>query len=298
MILVDNTAKQIALVAAAPEATVAAASKSSNGEAVSVKSIALETDRVLEQPKASYEIGLRGYAVLNAFEDYFEGYADFTLDLAPWTQVDLDGSATYYITNTTFPNQGYTGSFIAFNPSMATPPLPEAYASYSGAKYAACFAATAFPNNDWLVSPPLSYTGEARFSMFARSITADYGLERMMIAYSTEDNDPTSGNWTYLLGSPTEYAQVPVAWTLYEYALPSAIQETTVYIAIHCVSYDAFILMIDDFVFGSCEAGPPVPVELSSFTATATAVNEVELSWVSQSESHMNGYRVYRNKIP
>ncbi|MBP7205394.1 MAG: choice-of-anchor D domain-containing protein [Candidatus Cloacimonetes bacterium] len=293
MTLVDDIARKIALVEVPAETVVAAVSKSANGEAVSVKSIAQENNRVKEQPKNSYEIGLRGYAMLTTFEDNFEGYADFTLDLTPWTQVDLDGSDTYYISNTTFPNQGYIGSFIAFNPSMATPALPEAYYPYSGEKYAACFAATDFPNDDWLVSPPLSYTGEARFSMLAKSITSQYGLERMMIAYSTEGNDPTSGNWTYLLGSETEYAQVPVPWTLYEYALPSTIEETTVYIAIHCVSYDAFILMIDDFVFGSCFA--ETPVELSSFTATVNAVNNVELNWVSQSENHMNGYRVYRN---
>ena len=40
---------------------------------------------------------------------------------------------------------------------------------------------------------------------------------------------------------------------------------------------------------------PVTPVELSSFTATVTAVNDVELSWVSQTENNMNGYRVYRN---
>ncbi len=39
----------------------------------------------------------------------------------------------------------------------------------------------------------------------------------------------------------------------------------------------------------------PTPVVLSSFTATVTAVNDVKLSWVTQSENNMNGYRVYRN---
>jgi len=39
----------------------------------------------------------------------------------------------------------------------------------------------------------------------------------------------------------------------------------------------------------------PTPVVLSSFTATVTAVNDVKLTWVTQSEHHMNGYRVYRN---
>ena len=43
------------------------------------------------------------------------------------------------------------------------------------------------------------------------------------------------------------------------------------------------------------EEEPQVPVELSSFTATLTAQNYVQLSWVSQTESQMMGYLVYRN---
>ncbi len=38
-----------------------------------------------------------------------------------------------------------------------------------------------------------------------------------------------------------------------------------------------------------------VPVELSSFTATLTGQNYVQLAWTSQSENQMMGYRVYRN---
>lgn len=38
------------------------------------------------------------------------------------------------------------------------------------------------------------------------------------------------------------------------------------------------------------------PVELSSFTATLTALNDVQINWVTQSESNMLGYRVYRNE--
>lgn len=39
-----------------------------------------------------------------------------------------------------------------------------------------------------------------------------------------------------------------------------------------------------------------LPVELSSFTATLTAQRFVKLTWVSQSETEMLGYRVYRGK--
>ncbi len=55
-------------------------------------------------------------------------------------------------------------------------------------------------------------------------------------------------------------------------------------------------LVLNDMAFGLFSGGNNyTPVELSSFTATVNAFNNVELTWVSQSEHHMNGYRVYRN---
>ncbi|MDZ4182802.1 MAG: T9SS type A sorting domain-containing protein [Candidatus Cloacimonadaceae bacterium] len=41
---------------------------------------------------------------------------------------------------------------------------------------------------------------------------------------------------------------------------------------------------------------PTLPVELSGFFATLTAQNFVKLTWISQSESGLLGYRVYRNE--
>jgi len=41
---------------------------------------------------------------------------------------------------------------------------------------------------------------------------------------------------------------------------------------------------------------PTLPVELSSFTATLTAQNYVTLKWITQSETEMLGYRVYRGE--
>lgn len=38
------------------------------------------------------------------------------------------------------------------------------------------------------------------------------------------------------------------------------------------------------------------PVELSSFTALVTGQNAVEISWITQTESNLMGYRVYRNE--
>lgn len=47
--------------------------------------------------------------------------------------------------------------------------------------------------------------------------------------------------------------------------------------------------------FGS-GGNPTLPVELSSFTATVTAQNNVKINWVTQSETELLGYRVYRNE--
>ncbi|HPF08257.1 MAG TPA: T9SS type A sorting domain-containing protein, partial [Candidatus Cloacimonadota bacterium] len=51
----------------------------------------------------------------------------------------------------------------------------------------------------------------------------------------------------------------------------------------------------EDFEFKSGMGGDPtLPVELSVFNATLTAQNFVKLSWTSESETNMLGYRVYR----
>ncbi len=238
---------------------------------------------------------LRGFAVEEVYEDYFETYADFVLTFAPWTQYDGDGGATYGVTNTTFTNSGYTGSYIIFNPASTTPALTTGYEPYSGAKYAACFNAVtaSAPNNDWLISPALAFGDSPRISFFAKSITNQYGLERFKVLYSTTGNSYT--NFTnYLAGSATTYVEAPLDWTLYEYALPAACANTTAYIAIQCVSNDAFLLMVDDFVAGDYYE-PVNPIELSSFTAAISANNYVNLTWITQTETGVQGFYVLRN---
>ena len=85
-----------------------------------------------------------------------------------------------------------------------------------------------------VTSPTLSFQ--------AKSITDQYGLERMQVAVgnSTDYNDFTvisSGN----------YEEVPTDWTQYEYDL-SAYEGQTIRIAIHYVGNDSFVLQTDSFV--------------------------------------------------
>ena len=223
--------------------------------------------------RAISNIFLRGFAVHGVSQDYTESYTDFSLDLTPWTQYDDDNSATYGIQDVSFTNSGYTGSFIAFNPDSTTPALTtETWQPYSGDKYFACFAATTPPNNDWLISPLLSFEEQPRISFFAKSITDAYGLERFKVLYSTTGNSHTDFT-NYLAGSATTYVEAPTIWTKYEYAIPIE-RATSLYVAIQCVSNDAFAFMVDDFVAGEERKTYTLNVLSTGFEQPGTDINK------------------------
>lgn len=180
--------------------------------------------------------------------DNFESHNDFALQFLPWTLVDLDQSPTYGFQNVTFPNSGSAMAFIIFNPSQTTPPLD--FEAYSGDKMAASFAAVSPPNNDWMITPELQLGTNSTLSFWARSYTAQWGLERMKVGISTTNNQPSS--FTFITESP--YVQVPVDWTEYSFDL-SAWDNQSIWVAINCVSNDAFILFIDDFSLSSEHVG-------------------------------------------
>jgi len=176
------------------------------------------------------------------FEDDFESYSDFTLDFPPWIQVDVDGAGTYGMTDYDYPNESYVGSFMIFNPSQTSPPCGNA-PPHSGEKFASCFnAILPDTNDDWLITPQQNSIEYGEVSFWARSYTDAYNLDRFQVGISTTDTDPS--NFTII--SPGEYIEAPIEWTKYKYD----ISEYTgiIYIAIHCVSYDSFILMVDDFM--------------------------------------------------
>lgn len=177
------------------------------------------------------------------FEDGFEAYDDFVLDFPPWTQFDGDGSGTWGSTAYNFTNEYYTGSFIIFNASSTDPPgNGTSWDAHSGYKYAACFAATSPPNDDWLITPAIvvgNYTiyvgihcvtddafvfqlddflvtetdNGLLISFWAKSVTDQYGLERFQIGVSTTDNNPES----FEIITPEPYVEPPVEWTEYSY---------------------------------------------------------------------------------
>ncbi len=182
-------------------------------------------------------------------QDGFESYADFSLTFAPWTLVDVDQSATYGFTGITFPNSGSPMAYIVFNPAATTPAVTGAE-PHGGAKYAASFAATTPPNNDWLITPQVN--GGGIFKFWARSYVSTYGLERFKVGVSTTGTAPE--NFTIISGA--NYVQAPVEWTEYTYDL-SSYGRVPIRLGIQCLSDDAFIFFVDDVtVMGGPDSNP------------------------------------------
>ncbi|MBZ0242936.1 MAG: choice-of-anchor J domain-containing protein, partial [Bacteroidales bacterium] len=176
----------------------------------------------------------------DGFSDDFEGHADFALEFAPWTNVDVDGSTTYGMSGIDWPNTYLAQAFILFNPSATTPAL-ENTPAHSGNKFAACFASEAAPNNDWLIAPKTAIGAGYNVNFWAKSYVADYGLERFKVGVSTTGTDPAD----FTIITPGSFVEAPAtAWTEFSYDL-SAYAGQEVHVGIHCVSNDAFFLMVD-----------------------------------------------------
>ena len=170
----------------------------------------------------------------------FEGCADFAVDNfnPAWTTVDGDKSDIYIIRDCEFPvpESGMVG-FMAFNPEATTPAL--GITAYEGERMGASFAATDGLNDDWLISPMLRMPADnASLVMQVQSYTDQYGLEKYEVCVSTTDNDPDSFTVLKSGSAPTDWEEVTV--DLSEYA------GKDIYIAIHCVSEDAFIFFVDN----------------------------------------------------
>ncbi len=177
----------------------------------------------------------------------FENAEDFSAGLSPWTTIDVDQSPTFVFSSITFPGMGNPMGFITFNPAETNPSLSN-LSPHGGERMGACFGAIMpqdggdGPNNDWLIAPKLEIAQNGYLEFWAKSITAQYALERFVVAVSTTNNNDSS--FTQII-SAGDYVEVDTAWTYYNYDL-SAFAGQEVYVGINCVSEDAFVFCIDD----------------------------------------------------
>ncbi len=187
----------------------------------------------------------------------FEACPPFTQDVSGWQNLDLDGFPTWTWTSTDFPNEGSALGWLSFFPAQTTPPLTTV-STHSGAGMLVSISSMTPPNSDWLISPRINLGTTPSLTFWARSHTADYGLERLKVLLSTTDSAPAS--FTAL--NSGSWLSVPAVWTEYSYDL-SAWQGQNVYLAWQCVSWDAFALYLDDIVITGEGGSVPLGDELA-----------------------------------
>ncbi len=181
----------------------------------------------------------------------FEQCEDFaTSGFNPaWRTVDVDGDYIYGFQDVSFPAPSSgKAAYIVFNPALTTPSLEDraAIAPHGGERFAACFAASGDPsglaqNNDWLISPKLTLPAtDAKMSFFVKSYIGEYGLEKYNVLVSETDDNLESFKMIGSTREAPEEAWTEVSVDLSEYA------GKDVYLAIQCVSEDAFVFMLDD----------------------------------------------------
>ena len=186
------------------------------------------------------------YRTAKGFNYGFETAEPWAVDdFAPCTTYDVDGLPTYGIDGYSLPNANYVGSVIAFSDNNE-------WEAHSGNTMGAFMDAIPdddagiTANDDYFITPELAIASGDHFIFWARSVTSNYGLERMKVGIYGGNGTIS----TYLAGSATEYVEVPVVWTKYDYDL-SAYNGQTIQLAINCVSEDAFALLFDDLFVGN-----------------------------------------------
>lgn len=186
------------------------------------------------------------YRAARGFNYGFETTEAWTItDFDPCTTYDGDGLPSYGISGYDLPNANYVGSVIAFSDN-------DEWAAHSGNAMGAFMDAIPdtdagiTANDDYFITPELTIASGDHFTFWARSVTANYGLERMKVGIYGGNGTIS----TYLAGSATEYVEVPVDWTKYDYDL-SAYNGQAIQLAINCVSADAFALLFDDIFVGN-----------------------------------------------
>jgi len=211
------------------------------------ESIALELD-VFEATKPvitsalsnGKNITLKWNPVIN---ENFSSYAPFSLSMPNWTMVDVDGGVTYGLfgASVSFPNEGYTGSYIVmdgYDSSLLQNNIE--IGAYANRQFLGCASSKIAPNSDWLISPEIEISSSTWLSFMAKSYTSDYGLERIKVLIS--ENGTDINQFTTI--SNGSYIEVPVSWTQCKYDLSSYLGKK-IHFAIKCVSSDAYLLMLD-----------------------------------------------------
>ncbi|MDY0325141.1 MAG: FlgD immunoglobulin-like domain containing protein [Candidatus Cloacimonadaceae bacterium] len=120
--------------------------------------------------------------------------------------------------------------------------------------------------------------------MVAWSSTNDFGTPVYGTNYSAGDTITDGGTVIYK-GSDTSFSHTSLS------------ENTTYYYKLWSVKSDGLynVAYSPGVTTSARTLAQTLPVELSSFTAALYSFNHVKLQWVTQSETNVSGFRIYRN---
>lgn len=170
-------------------------------------------------------------AVTDDFESYDSWSTSFVGD---WTFIDGDNGNIGGLTDISLPGINGKQSFWVMDASL--PSLNDSFTAHSGKKYLANMYNSKVVD-DWAITPRLSGK-EQTITLYARSYHEDYP-ETFELLYSTTGK--STDNFTLI----STQSNVSNEWTKYEAKVPDGAR----YLAIRCISNDAFMLFIDDVTY-------------------------------------------------
>lgn len=209
-------------------------------------------------------------ATNNMMVTFEECVNNWSNDFSPygWTTVDLDLGNVWG----DFGDVGITGAraFDVYDHTDALAILGTnlAKAPHGGNKCAMVMntVTASAPNNDWFISPKFQLGTASSVKLWAASLSVDWGNEELYIGVSTTDNTPASFSYVSPKLTPG------LTWTEYTADL-AAYDGQEVYIGIHCVSNDHWVLFVDDI----------------TVTTTPIGINENDLNAVRVYPNPSNG---------
>lgn len=194
-------------------------------------------------------------AAPEAVTEGFEKAAAWKSEVTGWTFLDLDratiggigkkqlpvsGQQSFFVIDDTYKELNDANSGTRFKAHDGTRCLWSMY-SMRGNTYV--------QSDDWAIAPEL-YGGPQTISLWASSFEADKGQSQYLESFEVLGSSTGLDTDDFELIAHVD--NVPAKWTNYEFYLPAG----TRYLAIRGVSYDKYLLMIDDVKFTPAGGAP------------------------------------------
>lgn len=181
------------------------------------------------------------------FEECFNNW---TGDFAPYNWITVDGDEGNVWGD--YGDVGVTGqmAFNVYDHAEAEAAGLTTLAPHGGGKAAMVMNAVTAdaPNDDWFISPQFQLGTESSLSVWAASLSVQWGAEEFYVAVSTTDNAPASFTYVSNKLEPGEaYEEFNVDLSAYD--------GQAVYVALHCVSNDHWVMLVDDITITTTSVG-------------------------------------------